>query len=136
MGYASSIDSIIEFKSVSPIHVYVPGSPNRFCPYKPVLGKSEIITKTVIQKEKNVNDADINEFKGTSYSLIMDMYGDPNILVSLLKTLLENRDHVIEDVVFSIVGEETLRDLLKELTQRKEVYHEKVYYRISLHFVP
>jgi hypothetical protein len=47
---------------------------------------------------------------------IKKVRGKNNILVSLLETLLENRDNVIEDVVFSVVGEDTLRDLLKELT--------------------
>jgi TnpA family transposase len=61
---------------------------------------------------------------------IKKVRGKNGILVSLLETLLDKRDNVIEDVVFSVVEEETLRDLLKELTHSKEVYREKVYYKM------
>nr|WP_188433659.1 Tn3 family transposase [Kroppenstedtia guangzhouensis] len=60
---------------------------------------------------------------------IKKVRGKNSILVSLLETLLENRNNVIEDAVFSVVEEETLRDLLRELTHNKEVYREKVYYK-------
>lgn len=61
---------------------------------------------------------------------IKKVRGKNSILVSLLETLLENRNNVIEDAVFSVVEEETLRDLLRELTHNKEVYREKVYYKM------
>lgn len=43
---------------------------------------------------------------------IKKVRGKNNILVSLLEALLENQNNVVQDVVFSVVEEETLRDLL------------------------
>jgi hypothetical protein len=48
----------------------------------------------------------------------------------LLEALLKNRNNVVEDVVFSLVEEETLQDLLRELTHNREIYREKVYYKM------
>jgi TnpA family transposase len=81
-----------------------------------------IIHNINAQAERKVDREILQEIK--------KVRGKNNILASLLEALLEKKDHVVQDVIFSVVEEETLRDLLKELTHNKEVYREKVYYKM------
>jgi hypothetical protein len=56
--------------------------------------------------------------------------GKNNILATLLENMLDNREHIVKDVLFSVMDEETAQDLLKELKYNKNVYREKVYYKM------
>jgi hypothetical protein len=56
--------------------------------------------------------------------------GKNNILATLLENMLDNQEHVVKDVLFSVMDKETAQDLLKELKYNKNVYREKVYYKM------
>jgi TnpA family transposase len=61
---------------------------------------------------------------------IKKVRGKNNILASLLEALFDHMDGVVKEVISSVSDEETLLNLLRELKHNKEVYREKVYYRM------
>nr|WP_281176605.1 Tn3 family transposase [Shouchella shacheensis] len=61
---------------------------------------------------------------------IKQVRGKNNILATLLEDMLDKQEHVVKDVLFSVMDEETAQDLLKELKYNKNVYREKVYYKM------
>lgn len=81
-----------------------------------------IIHNINAQAEKRVDRELLQEIK--------KVRGKNNILASLLEALFEHMDGVVKEVVSSVTNEETLRNLLRELKHNKEVYREKVYYRM------
>lgn len=53
--------------------------------------------------------------------------GKQSILLKIAQTAVENPDGVIRDTLFPIVGEQTLKDLIKEFKAQGESYREQVY---------
>lgn len=74
------------------------------------------------QAEKKVDRALLKEIKRVR--------GKNDIMAALLEKLLGNQEDVVKDVLFSVMDEETVKDLLKELKYDKNVYREKVYFKM------
>lgn len=61
---------------------------------------------------------------------IKHVRGKNNIIATLLEDMLDKQEHVVKDVLFAVMDEETAKDLLKELKYNTNVYREKVYYKM------
>ncbi|MFB5664087.1 Tn3 family transposase [Alteribacillus sp. HJP-4] len=74
------------------------------------------------QAEKKVDRELLKEIKRVR--------GKNNIMATLLEEMLDNQENVVKEILFSVMNEETAQDLLKELKYNKNVYREKVYYKM------
>lgn len=79
----------------------------------------QIIHRISVRAERKVDREVLNELKRVS--------GKNTILFNMAETALNNPDGVIRQVIYPVVGEETLRDLVKEFKHTGPAYIEKVH---------
>lgn len=77
-----------------------------------------IVHKISVRADKKVEKEIINEVKKVT--------GKTGILCKLAETSLNNPDGVIRQVIFPIVGEETLKNIIKEMKNTQAQYRYKV----------
>lgn len=78
----------------------------------------EVIHHLETRAERRVEKAFLNDIKKVS--------GKTNILFRLAEAVVEQPDGVVRDVVFSVITEQTLRDLVKEYKATGSAYQQKV----------
>ncbi len=79
----------------------------------------QIIHRIGVRAERKVEKELINDFRRVN--------GKTNILFQMADTALNNPDGIIRDVLFPVVNENTLTDLVKELKNTGSAYRQKVY---------
>lgn len=79
----------------------------------------QIIHRIGVKAERKVDREILNELKRVS--------GKNTILFNMAETALNNPDGVIRHVIYPVVGEETLKDLVKEFKHTGPAYREKVH---------
>jgi TnpA family transposase len=78
----------------------------------------DVIHRIGTKAERRVEKEFINDIKKVS--------GKTNILFRLAEAVVDKPDGVVRDVVFSVVSEQTLRDLVKEYKSTGSAYQQKV----------
>ena len=79
----------------------------------------QIIHRISARAERKVDKEVLNELKRVT--------GKNTILLNMAETALNNPDGIVRNVIYPVVGEETLRDLIKESKSTGLAYREKVY---------
>jgi hypothetical protein len=78
-----------------------------------------IIHKIGVRAERRVEKQIIGEIKRVA--------GKNNLLCRLAQTALENPDGIVREVLYPVVSEQTLRDLVREFKAQGETYRRQVY---------
>ncbi len=78
-----------------------------------------LVHKIGIKAEKHVEKQIIGEIKRVA--------GKQSLLFRLAETALEHPDGVVREVVYPVVNEQTLRDLVKEFKSQGSTYRQQVY---------
>jgi hypothetical protein len=79
----------------------------------------QTIHKISVKAERKVDTQLLQEFRRVE--------GKAGILFRLAEAAVENPDGIVREVLFSVVGEQTLKDLLKEYKATNAVYKRKVH---------
>lgn len=79
----------------------------------------QIIHRIGVRAERKVDREILDELKRVS--------GKNTILFNIAETALNNPDGVIKQVIYPVVGEETLKDLVKEFKHTGPAYREKIH---------
>ncbi|HEY9757519.1 MAG TPA: hypothetical protein V6C97_20290 [Oculatellaceae cyanobacterium] len=83
---------------------------------------TELLLQLIHKIDQNAETKVVQEF----VSDLKRVHGKTNLLYRLAKAALNNPDGTVRDVIYPVVGEETLRDLLREFKASGRFYQQKV----------